>query len=327
VVPYRRVHCHAHPEYARGAARRRGATGGKVPRIGWLAGASAEALAPLVEAFRQGLHELGYVEGQNLTIAYRFSEGRDERLRDFATELVRLKCDILVTHGTPAALAAKHATATIPVVSVSGDPVGAGLVASLAHPGGNVTGLSVATTGLEGKRLELLKAAVPEACCVAALANGANAYAALYWAEVQAAAQELGIQVHSLEVRGSDDFTRAFEAVTPGRIAALTVLEDPLTFNHRTQIVEFAAHRRLPAVYSRREWVESGGLMAYGPSYVAISRRTATYVDKLLKGAKPADLPIERPAKLELVINLKTAKALGITMPPSLLLLADEVIQ
>jgi putative ABC transport system substrate-binding protein len=299
----------------------------KVPQIGWLSGASAEALAPLVEAFRQGLRELGYLEGQNLTIVYRFWEGRDERLRDFAAELVRLNSDIFITSGTLAALAAKHATETIPVVSVSGDPVGIGLVASLAHPGGNVTGLTVFTTGLEGKRLELLKTAVPEVCCVAVLANGASTYAVLYWAEVQAAAQELGVQVHPLDVRGPDDFKRVFEAVTPGRMEGLTVFDNPLVFNHRTQIMEFAAQRRLPAVYARREWVESGGLMAYGPSFVAIFRRAAAYVDKILKGTKPADLPIERPAKFELVINLKTTKALGLTIPPLLLFQADEVIK
>ena len=286
------------------------------------------AVSHLYGAFRQRLRELGYVDGQNIAFEVRSAEGRAERLPDLAADLVRLKVDVIVAGGTPAPLAAKRATTAIPIVMASaGDPVGSGLVASLARPGGNVTGLSLLVPELGGKRLQLLKEVVPGVSRVAVLWNAANPYPVLVWRQTEAAARALGVHLQSLDVRGPDDLEGAFAAATRGRAGALITVEDPLTFGQRKRIVDFAARARLPAMYGFREFVDAGGLMSYAASLADLSRRAATYVDKILKGAKPADLPVEQPTKFELVINLKTAKALGLTIPPSVLIRADQVIQ
>src|SRR2546427_11099593 len=297
----------------------------KLARIGYLSLVSA---ADTPKALLQGLRELGYVEGQNLVIEYRYAEGKAERLPDLAAELVSLKVDIIVAGGTPPPLAAKRATTTIPIVMTSaGDPVGSGLVASLAKPGGNVTGLSTFTRDLAAKRLQLLKEVVPVISRVAVLWNAANPYAVLNMRETEAAAQTLGVQVQSLEVRGPDDFENALPAAIRGRAGALIVVDDPLTFAYRMRIADFAARNRLPAMYGFREFAEAGGLTAFGANLADLYRRAATYVDKILKGAKPADLPVEQPTKFELVINMKIANALGLTIPQSVLVRADEIIQ
>jgi putative ABC transport system substrate-binding protein len=303
---------------------------GKIPQIGFLVAASASdsAYARLIEAFRQGLRDLGYVEGRNIVVEYRYADGKYERLPALAAELVRLKVDVIVSHGTNAPLAAKKATSAIPIVMTSaGDPVGSGLVSSLARPGGNVTGLSLMIPELGGKRLQLLKEILPGLSRVAVLWNAANPYASLVVREMEATATTLGVQLQSLVVRGPDDFEGALAAATTGRAGALTAVEDPLTITKRRQIVDFAAKRRLPAIYGVKEFVDAGGLMSYGANFADLWRRSATYVDKILKGAKPADLPVQQPTKFEFVINLKTAKALGLTIPPSVLLRADEVIR
>ena len=297
----------------------------KVFRIGVL----ATARAPLSEAFLQGLRELGYVEGQNIIIEWRFSEGRAEQLPVLAAELVRLKVDLIVASGTPAALPAKNATRTIPIVMLAvGDPVGSGLIASLARPGGNITGLTL-LAGMEivGKHLELLKEAVPKISRVAVLLNPANQSHVLRLREVEVAGRSLGVQLQVLEARGPEEFDGAFAAMTRERAGALFVFADPVFLRDRTRLADLAAKRRLPAVYELKEHAEAGGLMAYGASLPHMWRRAATYVDKILKGAKPADLPVEQPTKLELVINLKTAKALGLTIPPSILVRADQLIE
>ena len=300
---------------------------GKVTRIGFL-GYSATSAPHLVEAFRQGLRELGYVEGQNLLIEYRWSEGRAERLPDLAAELVRLKVDLIVSPGTPGPVAAKHATNTIPIVmTTAGDPVGSGLVASLARPGGNVTGLSLLVPELGGKRLQLLKEVVPGISRVAVLWNAANPYPVLVWRETEVSARTLGVQLQSLEVRGPHDFERAFEAATREGAEALIVLSSAFFVAERRRIVDLVTKSRLPAIFPYREDAEAGGLMSYGASIPDSYRRAAYYVDRILKGAKPNDLPVEQPVKFELVINLNTAKALGITIPPTLLILADKVIK
>ena len=301
---------------------------GKVARIGLLSQGSPTSGQHIREAFRQGLREVGYVDGQNIVIEYRYAEGKAERLPDLAAELLRLKVDVIVAGGTLAPLAAKHATGTIPIVmSAAGDPVGTGLVPSLAKPGGNVTGLSNFSADLTAKRLQLLKEILPGVSRVAVLWNGANPIAALLMRETEAAARTLGLQVQSLEVRGPDDFENALPAAIRGGAGALIVVEDPLTFQYRMRIADFAARNRLPAIDGYREYAEAGALMAYGANLADLYRRAATYVDKILKGAKPADLPVEQPTKFELVINIKTAKALGLTIPPSLLLRADQVIE
>jgi putative tryptophan/tyrosine transport system substrate-binding protein len=302
---------------------------GKVPRIGFLRSTSPSDRPPLLDAFRQGLRELGWVEGQNIVIDYRYAEGRFDRLPALAAELVRLKMDIIVASPTPAAAAAKNATETIPIVMISvGDPVGLGLIASLARPGGNVTGLSYSVgSGISGKGLELLKETVPKIRRVAILSNPANPAHSLEVREVNVAARSLGVQLQLLEARGPNDFDGAFAAMAKERVGALLVVADSMFFLHRSRLADLAARSRLPAAYGLRENVEAGGLMSYGPSQRDLFRRSATYVDKILKGAKPGDLPVEQPTKFELVINLKTAKALGLTIPPSLLQRADEVIQ
>jgi len=300
---------------------------GKVYRIGVLElGGSPTSNAG--KAFRQQLHELGYIEGQNIVLEYRLAEGRAERLPDFAAELVRLKVDVIVAGGTPAPLAAKHATGTIPIVmAAAGDPVGTGLVASLAKPGGNVTGLSLYSTELTGKRLQLTKELVPGLSRVAVLWNAANPIAALVARETETAARTLGVQVQSLEVRSSDDFENALPAAVNGGAGALFVVDDPLVGRYRMRIADFAARNRLPATAFYKEFAEAGGLMTFGPNLADLYRRAALYVDKILKGAKPADLPVEQATRFELVINLKTARALGLTIPQLLLVRADQVIE
>ncbi len=300
----------------------------KVPRIGFLGGSPATGFPNnYLEAFRQGLRELGYVEGRNITIEYRWAEGKYDRLPALAAELVQLKVDVIFAFATPPSQAAKQATKTIPIVMLAADAVEQGLVASLARPGSNITGLSVQAPELGGKQLQLLKQVVPRASRVAILWNTANPYTALVVRETEAAARTLGVQLQSLPVRGPEEFEGAFEAATRGGAAALLTVGDVLTIAHRTRIVALAAKSRLPAMYTFREFVDDGGLMAYGANLADLSRRAATYVDKILKGAKPGDLPVEQPTKFELVINLRTAKALGLTIPQSVLIRADEVIQ
>ena len=302
----------------------------KVARIGYLATNLAAGPDPR-EAFRQGLRDLGYVEGRNLVIEDRSADGKLERFPALAAELVALKVDVIVASGTLAALAAKQSTRTLPIVfSPAADPVGSGLVTSLERPGGNVTGLSVVAPELVGKRLELLREAVPGVTRVAVLWQSGGfgertEKDMLKGAEV--AARALGVRLLFIEGRDPADFDRAFSDMTRARAGALTVLPSNMLNNERRRLVDLAAKNRLPAVYGARESVEAGGLMAYGPNLADLSRRAATYVDKILKGAKPADLPVEQPTKFELVINLKTAKALGLTIPPSLLQRADQVIE
>jgi len=302
----------------------------KVPRIGYLA-TNLAASPHTHEAFLQGLRDLGYVEGRNVVIEYRNAEGKYDRLPALAADLVALKVDIIVAPPTLAALAAKQATKTIPIVfAVAADPVTSGLVTSLARPGGNVTGLSILGPELVGKCLELLKQAVPRVSRVAVLwqpgaAGERTEKDMLKGAEV--AARALGVRPQFVEARGPADFDRAFSEMTRARAGALTVLASSMFFNERRRLVDLAAKNRLPAVYPWREGVDAGGLMSYGANLADLNRRAATYVDKILKGAKPADLPVEQPTRFELVINLKTAKALGLTIPQSVLIRADEVIQ
>ena len=303
----------------------------KVYRIGRLvSGLPPTGPNPSLEAFRQGLRDLGYVEGQHLVIEYRYAEGRPERLPDLAAELVRLKVDMIMAGGIAAIRAAQYATRTIPIVmAATDDPVGEGFVASLARPGGNITGLSFLGEGLPGKRLELLKETVPQSTRIAVLANPAYPAHEPLMNNLTRAARALALQLHVVEVRRADALDTAFVAMTQAGADALFVSPDSalLLWSLRGRIVELAAKHRLPAMYAFREWVDDGGLMSYAPSLPDTWRRAATYVDKILKGAKPADLPVEQPIKFELVINLKTAQALGLTMPPSLLLQADEVIK
>jgi putative ABC transport system substrate-binding protein len=303
---------------------------GKVYCIGvlWNAAANAPLSLRSVEAFEQGLRERGWVEGQNIIIERRYAEGRAQQFPDLAADLVRLKVDVIVAVAGPATRAAKQATMTIPIVATGvSDPVGQGFVASLARPGGNVTGLATLFPELAAKRLALLKEALPAVSRVAVLWNAANPGNVIIWKEVQVAARTLGITLQSREVRGPNDFEGAFAAMTRERPEALLTVDDPLVFHYQTSIVDFAAKKRLPAMHAFRDAVEVGELMAYSANIPDMLRRTATFVDKILKGAKPADIPIEQPTKFELVINLKTAKTLGLTIPPSLLARADQVIE
>jgi len=294
-----------------------------IPRIGLLA---PDATA--WESLRIGLRGLGYVEGQSIALVERNSEGRNERLTDLASELVRLNANIIVTWGTPATLAAKQATTTIPIVIAGvGDPVRSGLVSSLAHPGGNVTGLTVLGPGLAAKRLELLKEAVPNMSRVAFLWNSANPDQKFSLNEAQAGARALGVTLHSVEARSREELEQAFAAMRQSRPSALLMTADAVHQRHIGRIVAFASETRLPAMYQLKDAVERGGLMSYGASLPDLGRRAAIYIDKILKGAKPADLPVEQPTKFELVINLKTAKALGLTIPQTLLLRADQMIE
>jgi putative ABC transport system substrate-binding protein len=284
---------------------------------------------PSLEAFRQGLRDLGYVEDKNITIECRSAEGKLDRQPDLAAELAQLKIDIIVAAGgEPTARAAKQATQTIPIVMTNvGDPVVTGLVASLARPGGNVTGLVTMSPELSGKRLELLREAFPKISRVALFWNSANPEQEPQIKEIKVAGQALGIQLQILEVRGTNDFDKAFSAITKERADALLTLPDPLSVSQGRRIADFAAKHRLPAMYPRMEFVDASGLMAYGPSYNDLFRRAAVYVDKILKGAKPADLPVEQPTKFEFIINLKAAKQIGLTIPPNVLVRADRVIK
>jgi ABC-type uncharacterized transport system substrate-binding protein len=299
----------------------------KIPRIGVLAAQSPSSSSYRVEAFRKCLIELGYTEGKNIAIEYRYADGRLERLPDLAAEVIRLKVDAILALGTPAALAAKQATTTIPIVMTGGDPVAAGIVASLARPGGNVTGLSDSTVDVSTKRLELLKEVVPKLSRVAVLWNPLNPTNPLQLKDTQAAAPALGMTVYAVEVKGVDDFDRAFAAIRKHGVGGLLVPGDPLFGAERKRIHAFAVKNRLPAMYAGLETVERGGLMAYSTSLVDLARRAATYVDKILKGAMPADLPVEAAMKFELVINLKAAKQIGLTIPPNVLARADKVIK
>ena len=300
------------------------------PRIGFL---SPSSLADprtlrLLGAFREGLRELGYLEGQNIAIEFRWAEGKYDRLPGLAAELVRLKVDIIVAAALPAIEAAKQATGTIPIVMVSSlDPVATGFVASLARPGSNITGSSAMAPELVGKQLELLKEVVPKVSRVAFLGNPASLGYAPQVRHAQDAARALGIGLQPLEARSPGEIDSAFAAMTRERAGALIVLLDVMFTEHRARIADLATKHRLPTVYGLHEYAEAGGLMAYGSSFVDRSRRAATFVDKILKGAKPADLPIEQPTTFELAINLRTAKALGLTIPQSLLLRADQIIQ
>ena len=295
----------------------------KVPRIGILRPGSPPD--PLVEAFRQGLHELGYAEGRNISIEYRWAEGRDERLLSLAADLVRLQVDVIVAGA--AAVAVKQATNVIPIVMPTvGDPVKLGLVASLARPGGNVTGLTSLSEGLPGKWMELVKETLPRVSRVAVLWDPAGDLSQVRTAEV--AAGSMGVRVQALKVGRPDGFESAFTEARKNQAGAMIVLGSPFFYAQRPRLVQLAAKHRLPAIYAQREFVAgSGGLMSYGTDFHSLFRRAATYVDKILKGAKPADLPVEQPTKFELVINLKTAKALGLTIPQSILVRADEIIQ
>jgi putative tryptophan/tyrosine transport system substrate-binding protein len=302
---------------------------GKIFRIGYL-GVSSPSLEPhYVEAFRQKLHDLGHVEGRNIAIDYKWAEGQDDRLPNLASELVSLNPDVIVTTGTPGAIAAMRATKTIPIVMATiGDPVGSGLVASLARPGGNATGFTVLGPELEGKRLELLKQAVPELSRLAILWNPSNPGSVSYFETVKNAGRALQISLDPvMEVRRSDELDNAFTAIADARPHALAVIPDRFLLSHRREIVEFAAVKRLPSMYPYREYVDAGGLMSYAPSNIEMFRNAASYVDRIIKGAKPSDLPIQEPTKFELVINLKTAKALGLDIPLQLQQLANEVIE
>ena len=304
-----------------------GQPAGKVVRIGVLTLGFARSTPP-IEAFQQGLREHGYVEGQNTALEFRFAKGRTDRLPALAAELVRLNVDVIVTESNVAALAAKHATQTIPIVmAVAGDPVKAGVVTSLARPGVNITGLTLIHPELSSKRLQLLNEAVPRLTHVAVVWNPTNPAAAGFLRETEVAARSLGLRVKGVEVRSPAELDEAFRVVTSARPSALITLGDGMLWSVRARIVEFATKNRLPGVFPERDFPEAGGLMSYGPNLTANFQRAATLVDRILKGANPADLPIEQPTKFELVINLKTAKALGLTIPPSLLQRADQVIE
>ena len=291
----------------------------KAARVGFLMASSPGADAR-VEGFRQGLRELGYIEGKNIAIEWRYAEGKEDRVPKLAGELVQLNVEIIVTDGTNVTRAAKNATKTIPIVMASdADPVGNGFVASLGRPGGNVTGVVNLLAGLSGKRLELLKEAIPGISRVGVLWNPENPSSVSGFKDTQEAAQALAMQLQSLEVRGPDEFEGAFQAATKRQTRALSVLSDSLMFNNRRRLLELAAKHRLPTMHTQSLWVEAGALMSYGTYLPDLWRRAAAYVDKILKGAKPADLPVEQPMKFEFVINLKTAKQLGLTIPQSVL--------
>jgi putative ABC transport system substrate-binding protein len=298
----------------------------EIRRVGFLGGSSPSFYSSRIEAFRRGLQELGHFEGKNILIEYRFAEGKDDRLPSLVAELVRLRVEVIVTGGRTPTRAAKEAAPTIPIVmTVIGDPVGEGFVSSLARPGGNITGLTQLSPELSGKRLELLKETFPRVTRVAALSDPNTADVATK--SVEAAAQTLAVQLQSLEVRGAKDIESAFQAASKGRADAVLVPTSAVTNSHRKLIVDLAAKMRLPAMYSFRGFVEAGGLMSYSADDVENFRRAAIYVDKILKGAKPSDIPVEQPTKFELVINLNAAKQIGLTIPPQVLARADKVIK
>jgi putative ABC transport system substrate-binding protein len=300
----------------------------KIPRIGYLTGASLSAIAARAEAFRQGLRELGYVEGKNIVVEWRSPEGKADRLPVLVAELVRLKVDIILSGGPTTTHAAKEATNTIPIVMAKDiDPVGSGFVASLARPGGNITGLSSLSVDISGKRLELLKEIVPKLSRVAILGTSTVPGYAPSLRETELAAGAFGVKLQSLDVVDPKNTETAFREASKGRAGAVLVLGSPVFNSQRKQIADLAVKSRLPAIYYAPEWVEEGGLMSYGVSYTDLARRAATYVDKILKGAKPADLPVEQPIKFEFIINLKAAKQIGLTIPPNVLARADRVIR
>ena len=300
----------------------------RIHRIGILSPVSGSVFPARVEAFRQRLGELGYVEGKNIVIEYRYAEGEGERLPDLVAELVRLKVDVIVTIGPATTLAAKKASGTIPIVFASAnDPVGTGLVSSLARPGGNITGLSLMVPDLDGKRLELLKEAFPKVTRVAFLWRAGGTRGNLALTVMEAAAKALGLKLLSLEVRSLDDFESAFARAKREGAQALITTTGSLINTQQRRVLDFAAKNRLPAIYHYSEFVEAGGLMSYAPDNTDVWRRAATYVDKILKGAKPADFPVEQPTKFEFVINLKAAKQIGVTIPPNLLARANRVIK
>ena len=303
-------------------------TAAKVHRVGFLGNSTQSLEANLVGPFREGLRERGYIEGRDLIVEYRWAEGQYERFPALVQELIVLKVDVIVTAGTPAALAVKRATTRIPVVMLAvGDPVGSGLVASLGHPGGNLTGLVAIAPDLEGKRLELLKEIVPRLSAVAFLTNPTNRLHVTSEKQVREAARALHLRVEFFPVRTEAEFDRAFQTIAAWRPGALVMLADRVFLHNRARIVEFTERSRLPAVYAYSELVEAGGLMSFGPSYPGMHRRAAYYVDRILKGTRPADLPMEQPSKFELIVNLKAARSLGLTIPQPVLLRADQVLE
>lgn len=300
----------------------------KISRVGFMGNSTAALEANLVGAFRDGLHELGYEEGRNIIIEYRWADGKYERFPALIAELIAAKVDVIVTAGTPAALAVKKATTTVPLVMIAvGDPVGTGLVPSLARPGGNLTGLSSIAPDLEGKRLDILREVVPTLSHVAILFNSLNPFHVASMRQAHAAAQAMGIKLQQHDVRKSEDLDGAFAAIRKERPDALLILADRVFLHNRQRMMDFTEEQRLPNINAYTELVEAGGLMSYGPSYEDMHKRAAIYVDKIIKGAKPADLPIEQPSKFTFNINLKVAKALGLSVPSSLVTLADKVIE
>ena len=300
----------------------------KIPRIGFLGNSTPALEENLVGSFREGLRDLGYVEGKNILVEYRWAEGNYDRFPALIGELVAQKVDIIVTAGTPASLAVKKAAPSIPLVMAAvGDPIGTGLIESLAQPGGNITGLSAIAADLEGKRLELLLEVIPKLSHVAGFWNPANTFQVISEKEVQAAARTFKMKVLSLGVQAPEQFDNAFATIRREQPRALFVLADRIFLHNRARIMEFATKQRLPGVYAYLELVEAGGLMSYGPSYADMHRRAATFVDKILKGRKPSDLPVEQPTKFELIINLRAAKQIGLTIPPNVLARADKVIK
>jgi putative ABC transport system substrate-binding protein len=300
----------------------------KITRVGFMGNSTVALEANLVGAFRDGLHELGYEEGRNIIIEYRWADGKYERFPALVAELIAAKVDVIVTAGTPAALAVKKATTTVPLVMVAvGDPVGTGLVPSLARPGGNLTGLSSIAPDLEGKRLDILREVVPTLSHVAILFNSLNPFHVASMRQAHAAAQAMGIKLQQHDIRKSEDLDGAFAAIRKERPDALLILADRVFLHNRQRMMDFTEEQRLPNINAYTELVEAGGLMSYGPSYEDMHKRAAIYVDKIIKGAKPADLPIEQPSKFTFNINLKVAKALGLSVPSSLVTLADKVIE
>jgi len=301
---------------------------GRTVTIGYLGNSSLALESNFVEAFRKGLRQLGYVEGRNLIIKFEWAEGHQERHPALARELVRLTPDVILTAGTPGTLAAKQATQSIPIVTaIAGDAVATGLVAGLAKPGGNVTGLSTLAPELDGKRLELLKEAVPKLSQVAVLQNPANPFTTIAWKAMQPAAAALGVKLQPVDASSPNDLDRALAKIKAAPADGLVLIVDRFLASYRASIVQFVATNRLPGMFPYPEFAQEGGLISYGPDYADMFRRAATYVDKILKGAKPGDLPIEQPTKFEMIINLKAAKAMGLTIPQSVLIRADEVVQ
>jgi putative ABC transport system substrate-binding protein len=300
----------------------------RVPRIGYLDATSPAAASARIGVFRQALRELGYVEGKNIVVEYRWAEGKIERVPNLATELVRLKVDVIVTGGPQSTRAARHATLTIPIVMAQDpDPIGNGFIASLARPGGNITGLSALSAEISGKQLELLKETVTRLSRVALLHQSTEPGTAQALRETERAAKALGIHLQYLDLRGPNTIEIAFRDASKAHSDGIVVLPDPLIYLQRTQVADLAVKSRLPTIFGRPEYVEDGGLMSYGMSFTDLYRRGATYVDKILKGAKPADLPVEQPKKFEFIINLKTAKQIGLSIPPNVLARADRVIR